>query len=84
MQPALFSMRQTVCATNPGIATVDLSPLSSWTQAGTVTDVRIDVDSPSACPVLMTINSLELGKLSAHPKAQELTMVQNYKAAPRK
>lgn len=48
-------------ATNPGITAIDLSPLYSWTQADAVTDIRIDVDSPTACPVL-TINSIELGK----------------------
>jgi hypothetical protein len=53
-------------ATNPGITAVDLSPLFSWAHAGVVTDVRIDVDSPIACPIL-TINNLELGKSSAHP-----------------
>jgi alginate O-acetyltransferase complex protein AlgJ len=45
----------------PGITSIDLSPISSWTQAGEVTDVRIDFDSPSTCPSLK-INSVELGK----------------------
>jgi alginate O-acetyltransferase complex protein AlgJ len=56
--------------TNPGITTLSLSPLLSWDQAEKVTDVRIDIDSHSACPVL-TINSLEFGKLSAHPNTLE-------------
>ncbi len=47
--------------TNPGIITKDMSQYSSWTQAGSLTDVRVDIDSPNACPVL-TINNLELGK----------------------
>jgi alginate O-acetyltransferase complex protein AlgJ len=48
-------------ATNPGITAIDLSPNFSWIHAGAVTDVRIDIDSSSACPIL-TINNLELGK----------------------
>ncbi|HSL05945.1 MAG TPA: hypothetical protein VK901_20715 [Nitrospiraceae bacterium] len=48
-------------ATNPGITSIDLSPHFAWIHAGAVTDVRIDIDSSSACPVL-TINSMELGK----------------------
>ena len=56
--------------TNPGITTIGLSPLFSWAQAKNITDVRIDIDSHSTCPVL-TINSLELGKSSAHPNAFE-------------
>ncbi len=45
----------------PGITSIDLSPMSSWTQAGEVTDIRIDFDSPGTCPALK-INSVELGK----------------------
>lgn len=48
-------------ATNPGITAIDLSQNFSWIHAGAVTDVRIDIDSSIACPVL-TINSMELGK----------------------
>jgi alginate O-acetyltransferase complex protein AlgJ len=47
--------------TSPGISAIDLSSLSSWANTGEVTDVRVDIDSPSTCPVLL-INNIELGK----------------------
>ena len=48
-------------ATQPGTTAINLSPLSSWAQAGAVTDIRVDIDSASACPVV-AINNIELGK----------------------
>ena len=54
--------------TQPGITAINLSPLSSWARAGAVTDIRIDIDSASACPVL-AINKLELGKDSRNGRA---------------
>ncbi|MBI5559573.1 MAG: hypothetical protein HY885_18275 [Deltaproteobacteria bacterium] len=53
-------------ATTPGINRIDLSSFSSWVQAGAITDIRIDIESPNSCPVL-SINSLEIGKSSAQP-----------------
>ena len=47
-------------ATQPGTTAINLSPLSSWAQAGAVTDIRVDIDSASACPVV-AINNIELG-----------------------
>jgi hypothetical protein len=54
--------------THPGMMAINLTPLSSWTQAGAVTDIRVDIDSASACPNV-AINSLELGKDSRDPSA---------------
>jgi alginate O-acetyltransferase complex protein AlgJ len=48
--------------TNPGTAVIDLSSISSWAQAGTVTGIRIDIDSPGVCPEV-TLNNLELGRV---------------------
>lgn len=47
--------------TKPGMITLELAPLPAWTQAGTVTALRIDIDSPKTCPVL-AVHSLEIGK----------------------
>ncbi|PTR16118.1 acetyltransferase AlgX (SGNH hydrolase-like protein) [Nitrosospira sp. Nsp2] len=47
--------------TQPGMTAINLTPLSSWAQAGAVTDIRVDIDSASACPIV-AISSLELGK----------------------
>jgi hypothetical protein len=51
--------------TYPGITTITLSTLSSWTQAEKITDVRVDIDSNRACPGI-AIKRLEFGKISAH------------------
>jgi alginate O-acetyltransferase complex protein AlgJ len=48
-------------AARPGTTAINLSPLASWAQAGAVTDIRVDIDSVNACPIV-AINSLELGK----------------------
>lgn len=48
-------------AVTPGITSIDLLHISSWTQAGEVTDIRIDFGSPNTCPALK-INSVDLGK----------------------
>jgi hypothetical protein len=47
--------------THPGMTAINLTPLSSWTQAGAVTDIRVDIDSASTCPIV-AIDNLELGK----------------------
>lgn len=47
----------------PGLSTVDLLPHSRWTNSGTVSDIRIDIDSRGACPIV-SIDSLELGKFN--------------------
>ena len=48
-------------AARPGTTAINLSPVASWVPAGAVTDIRVDIDSVNACP-LVAINSLELGK----------------------
>ena len=54
--------------THPGMTAINLTPLSSWNQGGAVTDIRIDIESASACPIV-AINSLELGKDARYPSA---------------